>query len=167
MLFPLLFPIKPCRSLLKMSSQELNYGGSEGCVKAQTIILFSPPVLLLLSGWEVLTVPPSTWQARKCFGQCDVGIWFQLATGPKYGYVHQYQDVIQFSTSVGKFYIMNPSKLPEGLLLNGCLQINFQRTDNSKCQNINQDHKIMCAEYEAVLKSKIRQTVLCFRLWVF
>lgn len=44
-----------------MSSWEVNYGGPEGCVKAQTIILFSPPVLLLLPGWEVLTVPPSTW----------------------------------------------------------------------------------------------------------
>lgn len=57
--------------------------------------------------------------------------------GPKYSYVHEHYDAVQFSTAVGNSYIMNPSKLPEGLLLTEFLQINSQRTDNTECKDIN------------------------------
>lgn len=61
----------------------------------------------------------------------------RLTMGPKQSCVHEYYDAIQFSTSVGNSYIMNPSKLPEGLLVTEFLQINSQRMDNPKCQDRN------------------------------
>lgn len=58
--------------------------------------------------------------------------------GPKYSFVCESYDTVQFSTS----YTMNPSKLPEGLLLTEFVQINSQRTDNPECKDINQNHNI-------------------------
>lgn len=59
-----------------------------------------------------------------------------LAVGPKQGCVREHYCAIWLSTSVGNSYIMNPSKLPEGLLVTEFRQINSQRTDNPECQDM-------------------------------
>lgn len=90
--------------------------GLEAYENAKNIILFSHLAFLLQPGWEVFLVPPSTSEARKCFGQHDLCSRFQTAAGPQYGSVHQCYGVIWFSTSVGKCYFRNSSELPEILL---------------------------------------------------
>lgn len=75
----------------------------------------------------------------------DNGVQAYGASWPwaqKQSCVHEHYDVIQLSTSVGNSYIMNPSKLPEGLLVPEFLQINCQRTDNPEYQDINQNRNV-------------------------
>lgn len=122
------FSIKPRR--LKVSFLKAEFFGSE--VYGKAIILFSHLVLLLQSEGTCLLYLLSTCQTTK-----DMCTWFHVATRPKYGYGYQCYDVIRFSTSVGKSHFRNPSRLPESLFNIACLQINFQRRDNSRWQDVN------------------------------
>lgn len=125
------FSTKPRR--LKVSSLKLNSLDLKLTEKL-TIILSSHLVLLLQSGiassacctclprarpWKIC-VHGSTWQhAQNMVMGINATMWFG------------------FSTSVGKSHFRNPSRLPESPFNIACLQIHFQRRDNSRWQDVN------------------------------